>query len=385
MNLKSILIKTCILTGCMTSLLFSQNSSQATAQTVSSSHQAQNISIIIQGSSYSVQSQPFLRNGTVYIPLREVSNGLSSAVTWNSQNKQITISQPGQKIIMTLGKATATRNNKEVKLANTPIIKNNQVYVSIRSVAELMQAKVNWNSRDQFVEVTPNTSLMMVRGPSHFYWLNRTNGEVHYASSSIAEAKLAGIMTLDIKGFSNLDLVSSGKLEQLILTDSYGEPMINTNLYSALMVNGSLVKQTKVHYWQRFVFNVTYLGDRPVMTDGKMLYVLDSAGEVKLEYDLVKIVGLDEIYSVEGIGEGFALVRPNSTGLLTLINLQTLDTVQLYKQLNGQEQEYAEHNDVPYHGDEIKFEREKDGVLFFSYNSIFDGQKHNFTYKLDEK
>ncbi|MNC66842.1 hypothetical protein D3C75_1172870 [compost metagenome] len=121
------------------------------------------------------------------------------------------------------------------------------------------------------------------------------------------------------------------------------------------------------------------------MTDGKVLYVLDSAGEVKQEYDLVKIVGLDETYSVEGIGEEFALVRPNRTGLLTLINLKTLDTVQLYKQLNAQEQEYAELNDVPYHGDEIKFEQEKDGVLYFSYNSIFDGQKHEFTYKLDEK
>lgn len=385
MNYKKIILKTLILTGCMTSFLLSQNSPDAFAQTVSNKHQAQNITINIQGSSYSVQSQPFIRNGTVYIPLREVSNGLSSAVTWNSQNKQITISQPGQKIVMMLGKTTATRNNKEVKLANPPIIRDNQVYVSIRSVAELMQAKVNWSPTDRSIEVIPNTNLMMVNGGSKFYWVNRTNGKVHYASSSVDEPKLAGTMTLDIQGYTQLELVSSGKSEQLILTDNYGEPMINTALYSALMVDGSLIKQTKVHYWQRFVPNVTYLGEQPVMTDGKVLYVLDTAGEVKQDYDLVKIVGLDETYSVEGIGDGFALVRPNTTGLLTLINLKTLEPVQLYKQLNAQEQEYAEMNDVPYHGDEIKFKQEKDGVLYFSYNSIIDGQKHDFTYKLEQK
>ncbi|MOA05051.1 hypothetical protein D3C78_1246310 [compost metagenome] len=67
-----------------------------------------------------------------------------------------------------------------------------------------------------------------------------------------------------------------------------------------------------------------------------------------------------------------------------LINLKTLETTQLYKQLNAQEQEYAEMNDVPYYGDQLVFEQEKNGVLYFSYSSIFDNQKHSLTYKLGE-
>ncbi|MOA27001.1 hypothetical protein D3C78_1478380 [compost metagenome] len=109
---------------------------------------------------------------------------------------------------------------------------------------------------------------------------------------------------------------------------------------------------------------------------------MDSTGKLKQEYDLVKIVGMDENYSIEGIGSSYALVRPNLKGLLTLINLNTLETVQLYKQLNAQEQEYAEMNDVPYYGDAIVFDHEKEGILYFSYSSIFDNQKHSLTYKL---
>lgn len=383
MSRVNVIVKYVLLTCCITVLLLSQAQQLLAApSTTTTTKQDQPLSIFISGNSYAFQSQPYLNNGTVYIPLREVSNALNSAVTWNSKNKEITIIQPKQKILLTLGKSTATRNNKEIRLATTPIIKNNQVYVSLRSVGELLQAKVNWNSKFREVEINPNSNLVMLRKASSYYWLNRSSGDVYYASSSSSEPKLAGTMNIEIQGYSDVTLKSSGRTTQLILSDNYGEPMINTDVYSALLIDGSIVKQTKARYWKRFVPNVTYYDDQPVMTNGKTLYVMDSTGKLKQEYDLVKIVGLDENYSVEGIGSSYALVRPNLKGLLTLINLNTLETVQLYKQLNAQEQEYAEMNDVPYYGDAIVFDQEKDGILYFSYFSIFDNQKHSLTYKL---
>ncbi|MNO12430.1 hypothetical protein D3C76_20400 [compost metagenome] len=384
MKFRNLIVKSIILTSCISAFLFTLNSGQATAQSSSQAKQSQSISIFVQGSTYTFQSQPYMHRGTVFVPLREVSNALNAAVTWNSANKEITVIQPSQHIVLTLGKSKAIRNNKKLQLTAAPMMRNNQVYVSIRAVSQLLQAKVNWNSGAKEVDIIPAINLAMVKGSRQYYWLDRSNGKVYYASSSLSEPKLAGTMDIEIQGYSDLQLASSGSSDQLLLADSYGEPMINTKLYTALMINGSIAKQTVAHYWKRFVPNVTYLKDQPIMTDGKMLFILDQAGKVQKEYDLVKIVGLNEVYSVEGIGESYALVRPNLKGLLTLINLKTLETTQLYKQLNAQEQEYAEMNDVPYYGDQLVFEQEKDGVLYFSYSSIFDNQKHSLTYKLGE-
>lgn len=379
------LVKYVLLACCIPALLLSPVHQLSAAPSTTTTKQDRPLSVFISGSAYVFQSQPYLSNGTVYIPLREVSNALHSAVTWNSKNKEITIIQPKQNISLTLGKSTAIRNNKEIRLAAAPIIKDNQVFVSLRSVGELLQAKVDWNSKLREVEITPSSNLVMLKKDSSYYWLNRSSGDVYYAASSSSEPKLAGTMNIEIQGYSDVVLKSSGRTTQLIVTDNYGEPMINTDVYSALLIDGSIVKQTKAHYWKRFVPNVTYYNDQPIMTNGKTLYVMDSAGKLNQEYDLVQIVGLDENYSVEGIGSSYVLVRPNEKGLLTLINLNTLETVQIYKQLNAKEQEYAEMNDVPYYGDEIVFEREKEGILYFSYYSIFDNQKHSFTYKLSKE
>jgi hypothetical protein len=124
---------------------------------------------------------------------------------------------------------------------------------------------------------------------------------------------------------------------------------------------------------------------KPYVSEGTVYVLLRDiskalkAVKVTNEYDLVTLNGLDETYSIEGIGKNYLLVRPNMTGLLTLIDLETSERTELYKQLDAKEQEY---NDVPYHGDNLKFDGEKDGVLHFSYHSIFNGKVNETTYNL---
>ncbi|WP_052476462.1 copper amine oxidase N-terminal domain-containing protein [Cohnella kolymensis] len=376
-RLKLSAISACLAAGLLAGSVISSYHSVSAAATAS-----QAITIMMNGALYTPESNPYVSKGTVYLPLREISSALKAVVVWQSHTKKVIITRPDQTIVLTLGKATVTRNGAEVKLSATPIVKESHVYVPFRAAAEILGASVNWNSKSQTVDITHKLDFDTVIGVNSFYWLNRKNGQVFLAKPYDSQPNLLGAMNIDLQRFSTMKLASSGGVDQLIVEDYYGEPLLNTDVYTALIVKGAIVKQTKVHYWQRYTPNVTFDGRHQVMTDGKAIFLLDATGKLTKEYDLVAMTGNDETFSVEGIGQTYALVRPNTTGLLTLIDLETGDTTQIYKQLNAQEQEYAETNDVPYHGDHIKFESEKDGQLHFSYHSIFDNKDHMFSFKL---
>jgi hypothetical protein len=370
------------MTACLTVGLLGSLFSAYDTHSVSAAVARQAITITVNGTLYTPESKPYVSKGTVYLPLREISNALKAVVLWQSKTKQVTITLPEQTIVLSVGKATISRNGAKVKLDVTPIVKDSHVYIPFRAAAEILGATVNWNTKAQAVEISHKLDFEKVTGVNSVYWLNRKTGQLFLSKPYNSEPKLVGIMNIDLQRFSTVRLASSGVLDQFIVEDYYGEPLINTDVYTALIVQGSIAKQTKVHYWQRYTPNVTFDGRNQVMTDGKALFLLDSSGKVMKEYDLAALTGFDETFSVEGIGNSYALVRPNKTGLLTLIDLDTGETRQLYKQLNAEEQEYAETNDVPFHGDHIKFEGEKDGQLHFSYHSIFDNKEHTFSFKL---
>ncbi len=49
------------------------------------------------------------------------------------------------------------------------------------------------------------------------------------------------------------------------------------------------------------------------------------------------------------------MARPNSGGILTLVDLESHEKVQLYKELlDKDERDYVETNDIPYWGDFLK-------------------------------
>lgn len=376
-SLKLCAVSACLAAGLLAGSIFSPFDKHPVSAAA-----RQAITITVNGTLYTPESQPYVSKGMVYLPLRELSGALKAVVVWQSKTKQVTITLPEQTIVLSLGKATVIRNGAAVTLPAMPIVKDSQVYIPIRAAAEVLGVAINWNAKAQTVEISHKLEFETVTDAKSVYWLNRKSGQLYLSKPYTSEPKLVGVMNIDLKRFSTVKLASSGGVDQLIVEDYYGEPLINTDVYTALIVNGSIVKQTKVHYWQRYTPNVTFDGRHQVMTDGKVLFLFDSSGKVVQEYDLAALSGFDETFSVEGIGKSYALVRPNKTGLLTLINVETGDTTQLYKQLNAQEQEYAETNDVPYRGDHIKFQGEQDGKLHFSYHSIFDNKEHTFSFKL---
>ncbi|MNH81501.1 hypothetical protein D3C73_338720 [compost metagenome] len=104
-------------------------------------------------------------------------------------------------------------------------------------------------------------------------------------------------------------------------------------------------------------------------------------GSVEKEYDLVKLGGYNELYSVEGMTDDYLLIRPNETGMLTLVNPDTGKKKVLNELLNKEDQEFFNNNDLPYFGDWLIVKEEQDGIINLEYQSFIDNKTHKLSVK----
>jgi hypothetical protein len=169
--------------------------------------------------------------------------------------------------------------------------------------------------------------------------------------------------------------------------------MVHYDEYSVLIRNGKVVDQKKAHYFLRYepngyhyqVYDPNGWLQYYMLTDGRKMTVYNDQGEVAAMHDLPALVGKDESYSVLGAGKTFLVVRPNTTGMLTLIDLVDRSVVELAGELlSGEDWEYARTNDVPFRGDLLTFggTNTDESELYFDYKSPFDpkGASVRFTY-----
>ncbi|MDI6710962.1 MAG: hypothetical protein QME76_09845 [Bacillota bacterium] len=139
------------------------------------------------------------------------------------------------------------------------------------------------------------------------------------------------------------------------------------DLYTVYIRGDKLVHQTHAYYSYRYERNVNFYKDLVIMNAGKTAYIVDDrSGKIVREYDLAALGGRDDNYFIEGFGDDFLLIRPNTDSFLTLVDLQDYSRVVLYKELlDKEEREFVEASGPPMRGDYLQFIEEKDGVLYF--------------------
>ncbi|MDG0795337.1 copper amine oxidase N-terminal domain-containing protein [Cohnella ginsengisoli] len=346
------------------------------------------IKLVVNGNEIAAgAAAPYLdASDSVYIPLRMVSQLLKSYVDWDGAKKLVSVYAPNRTVKLTLGSKTAQVNDKSVALNAAAVMKNNTVYVPVRFVAQSLGANVKWQGYTVTIDDgDPYAVGFAVTMIPSMFWLDKKTGDLYQSEPSNSPAVKTG--KLDFKQQELLSL-SVDKLGTggfvVTVSDIYGEPHINANYTTAYVKNKKLLDQATVHYWQRMTPNVTTLGNQAVLMDGKTLRILNADGSTDKTYDLTKLGGLDEVYGVEGIGANYLLIRPNTTGLLTLVDPETGKKKALYELLDPADQEYAKLNDVPYHGDTFMVGGEHDGVIDLLYTSVKDGKQKTLTVKIKD-
>ncbi|GIP42773.1 hypothetical protein J45TS6_12320 [Paenibacillus sp. J45TS6] len=317
-----------------------------------------------------IEGKAVIKQGVSYLPLLQISKDLSLSATLDQSGKRVTVLSPSMNLAVRLNSKQAVVNGKGITMSAAPFKNGQEIYVPASFLVSALQGE--GLTYDRLAKKLSATGIYSGNDSSVY-------GGLRYEISQ--EGKL---FTTNAKGKKNqlydfkkeiynqpvYQFTKTAKgLVILNISDYYGEPMLNKQTFTVVIKNGAVIRQSYVKYFNRFEENAVLSVDKKeiVLTDGDTLRILeDGTGKISQTYDLKKLGGEDDTYFVEAVDKEYLLIRPNKKGLLTYIDRATGERTLLYKKLLGKaDQEYAEINDVPFFGDQIRFTERKGDTLTF--------------------
>ncbi|WP_046214002.1 copper amine oxidase N-terminal domain-containing protein [Paenibacillus wulumuqiensis] len=102
-----------------------------------------------------MDTEPMVMNGTTYIPLRYLGEGIGAKVSWNKSANEVTVMAGSDTMKFWIDKDTVVVNGKNMKLsANAMVNKDGRTLVPLRSITELLGWDVKWNNTDGSITLT---------------------------------------------------------------------------------------------------------------------------------------------------------------------------------------------------------------------------------------
>jgi len=101
--------------------------------------------------------KPIVHNNEFYVPIRTISELLGGTVEWDNKSRGAQIKLGAKTIIVQLGSDVYSINDKLVFNSNVPKLLNGQTVVPVSIVNEILGAYVNWTTIDK--TLTASVSL----------------------------------------------------------------------------------------------------------------------------------------------------------------------------------------------------------------------------------
>lgn len=116
---------------------------------------AQDISIYMNSKIVEMDVTPEIKKNTTYVPISFISKELGADVKW--ENPKVIITKGNDQIVYTIGNKIAYKNDIKVQLLEAPYTSNNRTFVSLRSISELLNCKVNYQKENYRIDIQPLT------------------------------------------------------------------------------------------------------------------------------------------------------------------------------------------------------------------------------------
>ncbi|MEW4427702.1 copper amine oxidase N-terminal domain-containing protein [Paenibacillus pabuli] len=98
-------------------------------------------------------AEPFIKKGNTFVPFRAIAETLNAEVTWNPEERSITVTKDGVSIKLVVDSKTATVNGQNVSLDAPATITKGSTYVPVRFISEALRATVLWEEQSRTVVV----------------------------------------------------------------------------------------------------------------------------------------------------------------------------------------------------------------------------------------
>ncbi|WP_459954294.1 stalk domain-containing protein [Paenibacillus pini] len=285
-------------------------------------------------------NQFFMKNGIAYISFKPLSEMFSDLIwTYDSKKGQLTIVGPNRKLSWKVNSKRAVFNGVPRTMSAAPTLKNGTLALPIRDLLQFVGGNIKG-----YPDGTMNVSyavLNVVSGNTNtHYWVRRDNGIV-YMNSGTDLPHTIGQTNVRANGyytihFSNL----SNNSAMLTVNHNYGEPSMGNDIYKVFIHNGKVIRESKVSYYGMFpTISTAQVDNMSVMLNGSELQLVNTEGIVKQRYDLKKLGGIDESYTIEYASalDGILLIRPYGTQSLLLVDVKAGTRTVLYQELLSKE------------------------------------------------
>ncbi|MDI3279828.1 MAG: N-acetylmuramoyl-L-alanine amidase [Bacillota bacterium] len=100
------------------------------------------------------ESRAWLAAGVPLVPVRRVAEALGAIVEWQTPQKAVLLRSGATRVVLVVGRSTATINEREVRLPRRTRVVENQVLVAASLLAEAFGAGVEWEERARVVRVS---------------------------------------------------------------------------------------------------------------------------------------------------------------------------------------------------------------------------------------
>jgi uncharacterized protein YbaP (TraB family) len=116
--------------------------------------EAKPISVWIDGEQVQLgENQPTMEKGTILVPAKLVLQKLDFQVTWDQKNKVITGKKQGLTLLFQIDNLGAMANETEIGLLAAPKVVKGTVYIPLRTVSEASGYEITWNKEQRSVSL----------------------------------------------------------------------------------------------------------------------------------------------------------------------------------------------------------------------------------------
>ena len=138
------------------------------------------VDIRVNGHYIKTDTNPFIIDGTTYVPLRFVSEALSAdEVLWDGAKAMATIKNGNQTIQLRENQRYAYVNGKQVAMQGAMLLVNSRAFIPVRFVSETFDATVGWDGEYFTVDIwkngisVPSSSIVRYYTEDEILWLGR--------------------------------------------------------------------------------------------------------------------------------------------------------------------------------------------------------------------
>lgn len=181
---------------------------------------AQTPDVIINGRHSIVSDNVLLLNNSAYVPMRELFENIGADVSWDNVTQSATATFKNYTLKFKIGSNAIIKNGEQHRVENHCTLIDGKTYIPLRNALELLGFIVNWNEKEQNIEISPPAVNDEISD----------NETPEISDNNEFEIKVLELINIERRKNGLNDLVSDNNLS--IVARAHSQDMYERNFFS---------------------------------------------------------------------------------------------------------------------------------------------------------